>query len=260
MNFFDHQDQARKRTGQLVFLFFVAVVLLIIMTNILVAAFLGFLTAGEEQVGFNAFLAQLNWHNLGLVSLGVIAVVGGGTLFRLSSLAATGGKGVAEMLGGSLVNHDNVANDDERQLLNVVEEMAIASGTPTPPVYVMKNEKGINAFAAGFNVNDAVIGVTKGCIEQLNRDELQGVIAHEFSHILHGDMRINLRLMGVLHGILLIGLIGYHLLDTLWWSSRRRDKKEGQIGIIGLAIGLIVVGYGGVFIGNLIKAAVSRPA
>lgn len=257
MNFFEHQDQARKRTGQLVFLFCLAVLTLIIMTTLLVAAFFGYVNTEQAGNGAVAFFEQLNSKNFAMVSFGVLVIVGGGTLFKLSQLSA-GGKVVAEMMGGTRIDLSSSKDADERKLLNIVEEMAIASGTPVPPVYVMQQEQGINAFAAGFNANDAVIGITRGCIQILNRDELQGVIAHEFSHILHGDMRINIRLMGILHGILLIGLIGYQLIDKLWWTSRSSKKDNGAIGIIALAIGLIVIGYGGVFFGNLIKAAVSR--
>jgi len=132
--------------------------------------------------------------------------------------------------------------------------MAIAAGTPVPPVYVLE-ESGINAFAAGYAPSDAVIGITRGAIETLSRDELQGVIAHEFSHILHGDMRLNIRLIGVLHGILVLGIMGEYLLRSTR-HSRRRSKDSGNIAVVGLA--LLVIGYAGTFFGNLIKAAVSR--
>ena len=139
---------------------------------------------------------------------------------------------VAESLGGRLV-HSDTRDPTERKLLNVVEEMAIASGTATPPVYVLDDEGGINAFAAGFSPSDAVIGVTRGCAEQLSRDELQGVIAHEFSHILNGDMRLNIRLIGVLHGILIIGIIGYFLLRSSMLHRRptagRRDNSGAAL-------------------------------
>jgi hypothetical protein len=131
--------------------------------------------------------------------------------------------------------------------------MAIASGTPVPPVYILE-EKGINAFAAGYAPEDAVIGITRGAIEVLTRDQLQGVIAHEFSHILHGDMRINIRLIAILHGILVLGIIGYHVLRG---SSRGRRSKESG-GMVALGLGLVIVGYVGTFFGNLIKAAISR--
>jgi Zn-dependent protease with chaperone function len=145
-------------------------------------------------------------------------------------------------------------------LLNVVEEMALASGTPTPPVYLMDREDGINAFAAGFSPNDAVIGVTRGTATRLDRDELQGVIAHEFSHILNGDMRLNLRLMGLLHGILIIGMLGYFILRMSFFSQGRRRSRDGKDGvpIVVIGAGLAVIGFAGTFFGNLIKAAVSR--
>ena len=149
----------------------------------------------------------------------------------------------------------------ERQLLNVVEEMAIASGTPAPPVYLLDEEDGINAFAAGFTINDAVIGVTCGAVERLSRDELQGVIAHEFSHILNGDMCLNIRLIGFLHGILIIGMLGYFMLRVSAFSSyrhRRSSRDSSPLALLALGAGLMVVGFLGTFFGNLIKAGVSR--
>ena len=256
MNFFDHQEQARKKTGRLLVLFVLAVISLIAMTTLLVAAFLGYLTPETSQTTLaDHIIEQINNRTLVWVALAVTVVVGLGSWYKLSQLSA-GGKAVAEMLGGILVEH-STRDKDERKLLNIVEEMAIASGSPVPPVYLL-DDSNINAFAAGFNFNDAVIGVTRGCIEQLNRDELQGVIAHEFSHIFHGDMRINMQLIGILHGILLIGLIGYYLLDKLWYINSRNSNDKGKIGIIALALGLIVIGFGGLFFGNLIKSAVSR--
>lgn len=258
MNFFEHQDDARKKTSQLVLLFALAVLTLIIMATLLVAGVVAYATADPVQ-GFTlqSLFTQMTPRMFALVSLVVITIVGGGSAFKLAQLSG-GGKVIATMLGGVRIN-PNTKDPDERKLLNVVEEMAIASGTPVPPVYLM-SDKNINAFAAGFNLNDAVIGVTRGCIEQLNRDELQGVIAHEFSHIVHGDMRINIRLMGILHGILVIGLIGYHLLDKMRFAGRSSSssKNNGLGAIVALALGLIVIGFGGVFFGNLIKSAISR--
>ena len=139
--------------------------------------------------------------------------------------------------------------------------MALASGLPVPPVFMMDHEQGINAFAAGYQPEDAVIGVTRGCVENLSRDELQGVIAHEFSHILNGDMRLNIRLIGIVHGILLVGLIGYYTLRIAAASGGRRssnDKGGGGLAFLGLGLGLMAIGFVGTLIGNLIKAAVSR--
>ncbi|MDA1356531.1 MAG: M48 family metallopeptidase [Proteobacteria bacterium] len=141
----------------------------------------------------------------------------------------------------------------QRRLLNVVAEMAIASGTPAPPVYLLEDELAINAFAAGFSPRDAVIGVTRGAINWLNRDQLQGVIAHEFSHIFNGDMRLNIRLIGLLNGILVIGHIGY-------WTLRAapHSRRRGALAAVVFGLGLMIIGYAGTVFGSLIKSAVSR--
>jgi Zn-dependent protease with chaperone function len=178
--------------------------------------------------------------------LGTLAVVFCGSAWRLSSLSA-GGSAVATSMGGRLVN-PNTDDPDEQKLRNVVEEMALASGVPVPQIYVMDEEEGINAFAAGHTPSDAAIGVTRGCMKLLTRDELQGVIGHEFSHILNGDMRLNLRLMGIIFGILCLTIIGRILIRT-------RGKKN-PLPLLGLA--LIIIGWLGVFFGHLIQAAVSR--
>ena len=207
-------------------------------------------------------LWTLQWWNPGLILVVVVAValiVGGGSLYKVAQLSG-GGRVVAEQLGGRLL-HSDMADPRERVLLNVVEEMSIASGTPTPPVYVLDDEAGINAFAAGFAPADAVIGVTRGTLEQLSRPELQGVIAHEFSHILHGDMRLNIRLIGVLHGILILGLLGYFLLRSSMFSGASRGRSsrdQSAMALLALGLGLMVLGFLGSFFGNWIKASVSR--
>ena len=178
---------------------------------------------------------------------------------------AGGGAVVAAMLGGRRLE-PGATDANERKLLNVVEEMAIASGVPVPPVYVMDQEAGINAFAAGFAPDNAVIGVTRGCMELLSRDELQGVVAHEFSHILNGDMRLNLRVIALLHGILLIALTGGLILRILGQarsgssSSSGKGKGGGGIILVIIVLGvlLLIIGYIGTFFGNLIKSALSR--
>lgn len=250
MNFFESQDIAKRNTGRLILLFSLAVISLIIITNLLVMVIFGFAQTSGEAVPGSA-LELFDWQTFLAVGIGVSAVVLFGSLYKIASLSG-GGARVAEMMNGRLLLPDS---DDllERRTLNVVEEMAIASGTPVPPVYVL-DEAGINAFAAGYTPSDAVIGITRGAMETLSRDQLQGVIAHEFSHILHGDMRINIRLIGVLHGILVLGIIGYYLLRG--GAHARRSKDSG--GIVMLGLGLVVIGYVGTFFGNLIKAAVSR--
>ena len=253
MNFFAHQDQARSNTRKLVVLFVCAVITLIIITSFLVVAVL-FYAEGQTEMGLNTDV--LSSTIFIQVSLVVIAVVAIGTLIRMAQLRG-GGKSVAEAMGGRLLN-TNTRDADERKILNVVEEMAIASGISVPSVYLMEDES-INAFAAGYRARDAVIGITRGCIRELDRDELQGVVAHELSHIFNGDMRLNIRLMGLLYGIMVIGLIGFHILrGSRFRSSGSRSGKGGAGGILLLGVGLMVVGYGGTFFGNMIKSAVSR--
>jgi Zn-dependent protease with chaperone function len=252
MNFFKSQDEARRNTGRLVVLFSLAVVSLIVLTNLLVMFVFGYFKL-EQTGSFNAeqFIREIDWQVFLIIGAAVTIIIATGSLYKVIALAG-GGARVAEMLDAELVV--NGSNDLRRQrLLNVVEEMAIASGTPVPPVYLL-DEDGINAFAAGYKPGDAVIGVTRGAIEKLSREQLQGVIAHEFSHVLNGDMKLNIRLIGLLHGILIIGLVGYYILRST--SHSRRSRNGGGVAILGL--GLVVIGYAGTFFGNLIKAAVSR--
>ncbi len=260
MDFFEHQERARRKTGRLVLLFIAAVVCIIALTYPVIAIAVMMGARGSGGAG-SIWQPEL----LFIVTASVLAVVTIGSLFKLAQLRG-GGRVVAESLGGRLVDPGS-SDPDERKLLNVVQEMAIASGVPVPPVYLMHDENGINAFAAGFQPEDAVIGVTRGCVQLLDRDELQGVIAHEFSHILNGDMRLNIRLIGVLHGILVIAFIGQMIFRTLLYSggtrrrSRSRSKDDNGGGIVVILIAaaaLMVIGYVGYFFGGLIKAAVSR--
>lgn len=252
MDFFAHQERAQRRTGILVLLFAMAV------AAIIAAIYFAFTLT---------FFLQPKWDPviLAWVAGGALLVILSGSLFEMIRLSG-GGAAVAEMLGGRPVD-PGTTEPAERRLLNVVDEMAIASGIPPPRVYLLDAEEGINAFAAGFNPKDAVIGVTAGTVNMLKRDELQGVIAHEFSHILHGDMRLNQRLMGLLFGILLIALIGRFAFrfvsETMLRSRPRRSNKKDSGGAIILAIMLfslviMLIGYIGVFFGRLIKSAASR--
>ncbi len=255
MNFFESQDRVRKNTAKLVFLFALAVIILIIMTNLLVMMVFGYVNS-EQLRDSETLIQQMDWQAFVAVGAGVSVVILVGSLYKIMALSA-GGKAVAESLGGQLIPQDT-EDLNRRKLLNVVEEMAIASGTPAPPVYLLADEPGINAFAAGFSPRDAVIGVTQGTIDHLTREQLQGVIAHEFSHIFNGDMRLNIRLMGVLNGILIIGMIGYYILYSTAYSRHRRGSDKGAGGMLALAIGLMVIGFAGTFFGGLIKASVSR--
>ena len=257
-DFFERQDAARRNTIRLVVLFALAVLALIVSIDVLLAGVLGYLGQDPETGAIDWALAA-DPQVLSLAVLGTLLVVGGGSLFKIAQLRG-GGHVVADQLGGRLVNPDSTV-PAERQLLNVVQEMAIASGAPTPPVYLMDNEAGINAFAAGFTPSDAVIGVTRGAADAFTRDELQGVIAHEFSHILNGDMRLNIRLIGVLHGILIIGMLGYFVLRSAAFSGHRRgrSRQDGSpLPLLAFRPGLMAAGFLGTLFGNLIKAAVSR--
>ncbi len=274
MDFFTEQDQARKSTKLLVLLFSLAVLTLIVMTNII---FMVTVWLMDENLGGNyqayqdavetlsyqsshGLLDYFSWQRFGLISLAVTGVIGCAMLFKWAQLSG-GGKAVAEQLGGVRIV-PNTDDANEKQMLNVVEEMAIASGMPVPSVYLLPHEVGINAFAAGSTPADAVIGVTRGCAEQFNREQLQGVIAHEFSHILNGDMRLNIRLIAMLHGILFIGLIGDMLVrgtsrrsySSRAYSSRR--SGDSRVAILGVA--LLIIGWLGSFFGSWIKSAVSR--
>ncbi len=258
MDFFERQRQAKKKTGVLVFIFCVAVLLISLLNFLIIAAVIPL--AGIERNKGELDFSTLQDPMLALwVVLGTFVIICLAGLFRKSQLSG-GGSSIASMMGGRLVNMAST-DPDEQKLMNVVEEMAIASSVPMPEVYVMHGEKGINAFAAGSTVDDAVIGVTDGCMRRLQRDELQGVIAHEFSHILNQDMRLNFHLVAVVFGLLVLALLGRLMMEIGFNSSGRRSSKEGGgagilIGISGAAI--MASGYLGVLMGNLIKSAVSR--
>lgn len=256
MNFFQAQDAARRKTWRLAILFGAAVISLVVLTNLLVAGV--YVWTGNyampQEMDLLSLLGQIPLESWIFISTGVIGVVLVACSYKYLVLRG-GGRTIAESLGGQPLTH-STAEGNAKRLLNIVEEMAIASGVSVPPVYLIP-EPSINAFAAGFSPTDAVIGINQGTIDHLDRDELQGVVAHEFSHILNGDMRINLRLIAILHGILFLGMIGYGVLRGASLGAGRRSDSGGMP-ILALGIGLLVIGYAGTFFGNLIKAAVSR--
>jgi Zn-dependent protease with chaperone function len=242
MNFFQRQDQARRSSKRLVLLFAVAVTLIVLAVDLV------FLVA------FGAFGEKSTVEGLifGLIAstLVTLGIIGLGSMYRMSSLRA-GGAAVARQMGGTPVPEDS-RDFHYRRLRNVVEEIAIASGVQVPQIFVLEDEAAINAFAAGYSPADAAVAVTRGALDKLNRDELQGVIAHEFSHVLNGDMRLNIRLMGVLFGILVLGIIGRKVL------VHGRGDSKGAAPVLLAALGLLIIGYVGLFFGRLIKAGVSR--
>lgn len=249
MDFFAHQDRARRNTGWLVVLFILAVTLLVFFANFCVALMVGWSNIEEAGLGGYTVWDFFSWRRFTYIGMAVWCVVLGAIIYKRLQLAE-GGKRIAESLGGHRI-YPNSDDPEERRILNVVEEMALASGMPVPPVYLLGGEMGINAFAAGDSPSDAVIGVTRGCIQLLDRDQLQGVIAHEFSHILNGDMRLNMRLVAVLHGIEFIG-------DTGDVMLRVRTSRSGGAQVFMLGGALWLIGFFGTLFGNMIRSAVSR--
>lgn len=250
MNFFEHQDKAKRQTRFLVALFLLAVIGIILAVNLLVLSVFGYSQIGQ-QVSIWGYV-QANLGLIAITSLITGAIIGLASAFRTVQLRGGGGE-IARALGGTLIEPDT-RDPLRRRLRNVVEEMAIASGIPVPEVYVLEHEQGINAFAAGYSTSDAAVAVTRGTLENLDRDELQGVIAHEFAHIFNGDMRLNIRLIGVLFGILVISIIGRRLLFSARFARDSRNAAPAVF--IGLAV--VIIGYIGLFFGRWIKAAVSR--
>ncbi len=247
MNFFEAQDRARRATRWLVVAYLLATVVIVAAVTAVVALALTMSgRAGPPDAGLLAGIA-----------IAATLLILGSTAYRTASLSSGGGR-VATEMGGTPVAPDTT-DILERRLRNVVEEMSIASGVPVPEIYVLQQERGINAFAAGYTPGDAAIAVTRGALETLDRDELQGVIAHEFSHILNGDMRLSIRMIGVLFGIMVIGLIGRLVLRSSFHGrafSNRRNRQAPAVLLIGL--GLAVLGWIGVLIARIIKAAISR--
>lgn len=250
MDFFGHQAQARTKTTRLVVYFIVAIVF-IIASVYLASLLIFYFTQAPQQPGVaRPPLVLWDPRLFGLVVVGTLGVVLIGSLYKTIALSK-GGSAVAEALGGRLLGSDPT-DADERKLRNVVQEMAIAAGMPLPKIYVLDNDGGINAFAAGHAPSDAAIGITRGGMTLLTRDELQGVIGHEFSHLLNGDMRLNIRIMGILFGIVCLAVIGRVLLYTRGGGGRGRNPMM----FVGLA--LMVIGALGILFGRLIQAALSR--
>ena len=246
MDFFEAQDEARKKTKWLVLWFVLAVIGVVVAVDLLAIA----LYDGPNQIYIVITASVLTG--------GIMLAASG---YKTTQLSA-GGSVVAEDLGGRLVMPGS-ADFEEKRLLNIVSEMALASGMPVPQVYLLDHEEGINAFAAGTEPSNAVIGVTRGCLQRLSREELSGVIAHEFSHIINGDMRLNMRLMGLVFGLVVISIIGRGMVQLLRFqggSSRRNNKEGGNVMLVLflLGLGLLVIGGLGSLFGRLIQAAVSR--
>lgn len=258
MNFFEHQEHAHRKTSILILYFILAVFLIVIAVNaLIVSAIVVVQTQNKPMIPRHEILA---WFILvgKYVSPSVIGIILLGTLITLFKLKG-GGLALAEMVKARPIEYTS-SDFLEKRLVNVVEEMSIAAGVPIPKLFVMDNEPAINAFVAGIKPADTVMVVTKGALDNLTREELQGVIGHEYSHILNSDMLINLRLIAILAGILMIGQAGFNII-RIFSSSRSTSsdsKSNFPVVIIFVGLGLVIIGYIGLFFGRLIKAGVSR--
>lgn len=261
MNFFEAQERARKSSRLLVWWFALAVLGVILVMYFFVTVFLQYASDYSESSDLTTNATAVSWWNIELFLI-VAGVVGSviviGSVSKTSQLSA-GGKVVAQSLGGRAIEL-NTRDHHERRLLNVVEEMSIASGVPIPEVWIMDDEPGINAFAAGTDPANAVIGVTRGTLERLDRSELQGVVAHEFSHILNGDMKLNMRLMGWIFGLVMLSMLGRIIFQSVRFFRGSRNSKSGGIILAMIVAGLVVwlVGSIGVLFARMIQAAISR--
>lgn len=258
MNFFQRQSETRRLSRNLVILFALAVAAVVIAVDLVIFTLLA--NAGPDNEGLALPTGQwLSAHAglVGITTLSVLGIIGLSSLYKTAVLSGGGGV-VARSMGGVRVSLDTT-DPLQRRLLNVVEEMSIASGVPMPEVYLLEQESGINAFAAGHNPSNAAVAVTRGALTKLNRAELQGVIAHEFSHVLNGDMRLNIRIMGLLFGLLVIAVLARTVLRLAPSGRSSSDKKGGGAGAIMIAaLIVLIVGYVGLFFGRIIQAAVSR--
>ncbi len=263
MNFFEAQDQAHRRSRWLILWFIIAVIATLATLYVLtVVLYFFWLGRFADTPSLEPRVVLRSGHELGVFVASVMGfLMIGGSVYQILRLRG-GGSVVARDMGARLV--DGQTRDvKERRLINVVQEMAIASGVPVPEIWIMDSELAINAFAAGTDPNNSVVAVTRGTLENLDRTQLQGVVAHEFSHILNGDMRLNVQLLGWLHGLLLISLMGKGMLSVLRHvrvSSSDRDKGGPSLALVLVLAGAFVwlIGSVGVFFGRIIQAALSR--
>jgi Zn-dependent protease with chaperone function/uncharacterized tellurite resistance protein B-like protein len=248
MNFFRAQDEARGRTTKLV-------VLLVLAIVVLAGTLYALAVLGQHKLSRRG---ELDWFqgDLFFWTAGVaLIVIIGGSLLRIAELSKGGGA-IAERLGGRLLTA-NTADLAERRYLNVVQEMALASGLPVPLCYVIDSDETINAFAAGNSPQDAAVGVTRGALRNLTRDELQGVIAHEFSHIGNGDMKLNLRIIGAIAGLTALAQLGY-IFFRLAGHVRGKNSAPIALGMVLVGVVVLLIGSGGILFGKIIQASVSR--
>ena len=254
MDFFEEQEQARKQSRVLLFCFSLAAVAVMLSACVV-------LVVAAHMAGGAAGHWVRTGQVLSIAGLAALLLIGFGALFSLWSLRQ-GGASIVSLLRGLAVSPDS-SDPDEQRLLNVVEEMAIASGIPVPPVYVLKMQSSINAFAAGYSPEDAVIGVTQGALKLLSRDEMQGVVAHEFSHIFNGDMRLNLTATALLHGLSLFWNVGRTLIESGMPPRPEPDGSnapvdKGNVLLVIAGGALMTAGSPGYIFGRIIRATLSQ--
>jgi Zn-dependent protease with chaperone function len=262
LDFYAYQATARRQSRLFVLMFMAAVAAVVIALDAVVCTVLAARSSattsggqyGDASVDPLQF-AMRNPDTVLVVSVLIIGVIGLASLFKSAQLRG-GGAVVAQQLGGVRVERDT-ADPARKRLRNIIEEMAIASGVPVPEIYVLEQEPAINAFAAGHTPANACVTVTQGALDHLDRDELQGVIGHEFSHILNGDMRLNIQLMGAIFGLLVIAIIGRLVFNFAPRGGNDRDRRGG-IGWVGVGLAAMVLGYLGLLAGRMLQAAVSR--
>jgi heat shock protein HtpX len=243
MNFWESQRKAKLRTT----------------LYLIVFAFLTVAAAAIGEIAMRVFAGdQYGAAPIPYVGLAFLGLVFGVSGFNYLNYLQAGGSYVAESVGAVLVDPDT-RHPQERRLLNIVEEIALATSLPVPPVYIL-NAKEINAFAAGTSPQNAAIAVTVGTLNLLNRDELQGVLAHEFGHIYNGDMKIGMRVAAMVTGFFIASYIGFRLLGNSAYGGSRRDDDERKGGNPILIIALIFLAIGAVmwFFGSILQSMVSR--
>ncbi len=250
-NFFERQDKARRATHWLVVWFALAVLgtaVAIYAVTIAALIYADILPAGSY------WEAEIFAYAFG----GTLLLVGGASFFKSLELGSSSGEMIARELGGVAVN-PNASEADRRRLVNVVQEMSIASGVPMPKIFILEREKSINAFAAGTRIENAAIAVSRGALDKLTRDELQAVVGHEFSHILNGDMRLNVKLIGWIFGLVVLALVGRILMQSAMLSGGSRSRKNdgGQVLVI-VGLAMLIIGSISQFFASIIQAAISR--
>lgn len=253
-DFFERQEKARRATRRLVFWFAFG------LAGTAAAVYFLVIFALKASGCYDASSASL-WDpkTAACVFAGTLMVVGGASLVKSREFGSSAGADVARQLGGREVSPD-ASRPDERRLINVVQEMSLASGVPVPRIFILENERGINAFAAGTSADRAAVAVSRGALDKLSRDELQAVVGHEFSHILNGDMQLNIRLVGWIFGLIVISLLGQILFRTAAYQprSRSRDGKNAAALVLLIGVGLLAIGFISQIFAQIIQAAISR--